>query len=52
MNDYPTNLTEVQCSAILEIINDNRKRNHSLRVSMANVTKRFSQMGACLLLFL
>lgn len=31
MKDYPTNLTEVQCSAILEIINDNRKRNHSLR---------------------
>jgi len=29
--DYPTNLTEVQCNAILEIINDNRKRNHSLK---------------------
>ena len=30
MNDYPTNLTEVQSSIILEIINDNRKRNQSL----------------------
>jgi len=31
MKDYPTNLTDVQYSAILDIICDNRKRNHSLR---------------------
>lgn len=29
--NYPTNLTDTQCDAILAIIGDNRKRNHSLR---------------------
>lgn len=31
MKNYPTNLTDTQYDAILGIIGDNRKRNHSLR---------------------
>jgi len=31
MINYPTNLTDIQYDAILAIINDKRKRNHSLR---------------------
>ncbi|MDR3236190.1 MAG: transposase, partial [Prevotellaceae bacterium] len=34
MRNYPTDLTDIQYSAILRFFSDKRKRNHSLREIM------------------
>ncbi|MBK7526333.1 MAG: transposase [Sphingobacteriales bacterium] len=64
MKTYPSSLTDSQWSAILGILDDKRKRKHSLReifnalfyllktgLSMAHAAVPFSVMEACLLLF-